>query len=146
MLSLRLSLDSRARITNDNLSNKISGKCGVEKILIADDAEFSRTRISRTLNDAGYYVIEAQNGSEALDAYQSEKPDLVIMDIGMPVMDGLTALRQILAFDPNAKIVVLSRIGQEKSVVEALEAGAETFFLKPFDSNFVLAAVDRVMA
>jgi two-component system chemotaxis response regulator CheY len=116
----------------------------VEKILIADDAEFSRSRISRTLNEAGYQVIEAQNGSEALDAYHNEHPDLVIMDIGMPVMDGLTALRQIV--DPSAKIVVLSRIGQEKSVVEALEAGAETFLLKPFDSNFVLAAVDQVMA
>jgi two-component system chemotaxis response regulator CheY len=118
----------------------------VEKILIADDAEFSRSRISRTLNEAGYQVIEAQNGSEALDAYHNEHPDLVIMDIGMPVMDGLTALRQIKAVDPSAKIVVLSRIGQEKSVVEALEAGAETFLLKPFDSNFVLAAVDQVMA
>lgn len=118
----------------------------MDKILIADDAEFSRTRISRTLNDAGYTVIEAQNGSEALSAYQTEKPDLVIMDIGMPIMDGLTALRQIKAADPGAKIVVLSRIGQEKSVVEALEAGAEAFLLKPFDSNYVLAAVDRVMA
>lgn len=118
----------------------------MEKILIADDAEFSRSRISRTLNEAGYQVIEAQNGSEAFEAYNSEKPDLVIMDIGMPVMDGLTALRQIKAVDPMAKIVVLSRIGQERSVVEALEAGAETFLLKPFDSNFVLAAVDQVMA
>jgi two-component system chemotaxis response regulator CheY len=120
--------------------------CGVEKILIADDAEFSRSRISRALNQAGYRVIEAQNGSEALSAYQNEKPDLVIMDIGMPVMDGLSALRQIMAIDPNAKIVMLSRIGQEKSVIEALEAGAETFLVKPFDSNYVLAAVDRVMA
>jgi two-component system chemotaxis response regulator CheY len=118
----------------------------VEKILIADDADFSRTRISRTLNEAGYQVIEAQNGSEALDAYQNEKPDLVIMDIGMPIMDGLTALRQIKAVDPSAKIVVLSRIGQEKSVVEALEAGAETFLLKPFDSNYILAAIVRMMA
>jgi two-component system chemotaxis response regulator CheY len=118
----------------------------VEKILIADDADFSRTRISRTLHDAGYQVIEAQNGSEALDAYQNEKPDLVIMDIGMPIMDGLTALRQIKAVDPSAKIVMLSRIGQEKSVIEALEAGAETFLLKPFDSNYVLAAIVRMMA
>ena len=118
----------------------------MEKILIADDAEFSRSRISRALNQAGYRVIEAQNGSEALSAYQNEKPDLVIMDIGMPVMDGLSALRQIMAIDPNAKIVMLSRIGQEKSVIEALEAGAETFLVKPFDSKNVLAAVDRVMA
>jgi two-component system chemotaxis response regulator CheY len=118
----------------------------VEKILIADDADFSRTRISRTLHDAGYQVIEAQNGSEALDAYQNEEPDLVIMDIGMPIMDGLTALRQIKAADPSAKMVMLSRIGQEKSVIEALEAGAETFLLKPFDSNYVLAAIVRMMA
>ena len=88
------------------------------KILVVDDAEFLRVRISRMLSSEGYEITEAENGAQAIDAYQNEKPDVVLMDITMPEMDGLTPLREIQKIDPNAKIVMLTALGQESVVLE----------------------------
>ena len=95
------------------------------KILVVDDAEFLRVRISKMLVGDGYEVIEAENGALALAAYKSNKPDVVLMDITMPEMDGLTALREILAVDSGAKVIMLTALGQESVVLEAIKSGAK---------------------
>jgi two-component system chemotaxis response regulator CheY len=115
------------------------------KILLVDDAEFSRGRMSKTLGNAGYSVIQAENGFEAVSRYCDEKPDVVLMDITMPEMDGLSALRQIKDFDPEARVVMLTRMGQETIVLEALEAGAKDCLVSPFEPDRVLDALTRVL-
>lgn len=113
------------------------------KILIVDDAEFLRVRISRMLVSEGYEIAEAENGLEAVNAFKSEQPDLVLMDITMPEMDGLTALREIQSHDPEAKIVMLTALGQESVVLEAIKAGAKDFIVKPFEQARVISAITK---
>src|SRR5262245_41080136 len=109
------------------------------KVLIVDDALFMRSMIRDILvKDGGYEVIgEAQNGSEAVEKYRALKPDLVTMDIVMPEMDGIEAVRQIVADDPDATIVMCSALGQEALVIESIAAGARDFIVKPFSSEKV---------
>lgn len=115
------------------------------KILVVDDAEFLRVRISKMLVGDGYEVIEAENGLLALNAYKAQKPDVVLMDITMPEMDGLTALREILSADPNAKVIMLTALGQESVVLEAIKSGAKDFIVKPFERDRVIGALQKLV-
>jgi len=115
------------------------------RILIVDDAEFLRVRISKMLIGNGHQVIEANNGVVAVNTYKTEHPDVVLMDITMPEMDGLQALKEIRAFDPNAKVVMLTALGQESVVLEAIKSGARDFVVKPFEPDRVLNAIRKAL-
>lgn len=114
-------------------------------VLIVDDAEFLRMRISKMLTSKGYEVLQADNGFNAVNTYKNSRPDLVLMDITMPEMDGLTALKEIRAADPNARVIMLTALGQDSIVLEALKAGAKDFVVKPFDSDRVLTAIHNAL-
>ncbi|MFC1925873.1 response regulator [Chloroflexota bacterium] len=115
------------------------------KILLVDDATFMRMRCAKLLKDKGYDVLEAKDGLEALQKYQDHKPDGVLMDITMPDMDGITALKRIMEEDPQARIAMVTAMGQQSMVIEALQEGARDFVVKPFDADRVLAAVERLV-
>ncbi len=116
------------------------------KILIVDDAGFMRKMVQTHLNKAGYTdFVEAADGQQAVDFYQAEKPDLVIMDITMPNMDGIEALRNIKANDPNAKVVMCSAMGQESMVMEAIKLGALDFIVKPFKQDRIIQTVSKIL-
>lgn len=115
------------------------------KILVVDDAEFMRMRCCRLLKEHNYEVIEAENGVQAIEKYKEHRPDAVLMDITMPVLDGLGALKEIRQFDAQARIAMVTAVGQQAVVIEALKAGAKDFVLKPFQSDRVLAAVERLV-
>ena len=115
------------------------------RILIVDDAEFLRVRISKMLIGNGHQVIEANNGLVAVNTYKTEHPDVVLMDITMPEMDGLQALKEIRAFDPKAKVVMLTALGQESVVLEAIKSGARDFVVKPFEPDRVLNAIRKTL-
>jgi two-component system chemotaxis response regulator CheY len=113
---------------------------------VCDDAIFMRTMISDILTGAGYEVVgEAESGVQAIERYRSLHPDLVTMDIVMPDMGGIDAVRQIVKEDANAKILMCSAMGQQALVVEAIQAGAKDFVVKPFQPSRVLEAVQRVL-
>src|SRR5579871_913696 len=111
------------------------------KFLVVDDAAFIRMRCVKLLNENGFDTIEASNGSEAVSTYKQERPDGVLLDITMPEMDGLAALRAILAFDQEARVAMVTAVGQQSVVMEALKAGACDFVVKPFQPTRVLQAV-----
>ena len=116
------------------------------KVLIVDDAAFMRMMINDILEKNGYDVIgEASNGLVAVDLYKKEKPDVVTMDITMPDMDGIEAVKQIRAFDPNAKIIMCSAMGQQSMVMDAIKSGAKDFIVKPFQADRVLEAIKKVI-
>lgn len=115
------------------------------KILVVDDAEFLRVRISKMLNSEGHEVIEADNGLNAVNTYKASKPDVVLMDITMPEMDGLSALKEIRAFDTDARVVMLTALGQESVVLEAIKSGAKDFVVKPFETDRVLGALNKLL-
>lgn len=116
------------------------------KILIVDDAAFMRMMVKDILVKNGYEVIgEAKNGMEAIELYEKERPDVVTMDITMPVMDGIQAVKQIKAFDPTAKIIMCSAMGQQGMVMDAIKAGARDFIVKPFQADRVLEAIKKVI-
>ena len=117
-----------------------------KKIMIVDDAAFMRMMIKNSLTTNGYNnLIEAGDGLQALESYQTEKPDLVIMDITMPNMDGIQALQAIKAFDKDAKVVMCSAMGQESMVVDAIRFGALDFIVKPFKPDRILQTVQKVL-
>lgn len=117
-----------------------------KKIMIVDDAAFMRMMIKNSLSTKGYEnTLEAADGAEALEMYKNEKPDLVIMDITMPNMDGLEALKAIRAHDAGAKIVMCSAMGQESMVVEAIRCGAQDFIVKPFKADRILQTVAKIL-
>ena len=117
-----------------------------QTVLVCDDAIFMRTMISDILSQAGYEVIgEAETGVQAVAKYKELKPDLVTMDIVMPDMGGIDAVREIVGFDPDARILMCSAMGQQALVVEAIQAGAKDFVVKPFQPSRVLEAVQRVL-
>lgn len=116
------------------------------KILIVDDAAFMRMMIKDTLKKNGYEnIVEAADGELAVQAYKTENPDLVIMDITMPNKNGLEALKEIREMDSNAKIVMCSAMGQESMVVEAIRNGAKDFIVKPFKADRVLKTVQGIL-
>lgn len=116
------------------------------KILIVDDAKFMRTTLAAILTENNYEIVgEAHNGEEAINLYKQTNPDLVTMDITMPVMNGIDAIKAIMKIDPQANIVVCSAMGQQKIVVEAIELGARDFIVKPFDNQRVLDTISNVL-
>ena len=115
-------------------------------VLVCDDAIFMRTMISDILTQAGFEIVgEAESGLQAVQRYRELKPDLVTMDIVMPDMGGIEAVREICKQDPDAKILMCSAMGQQALVVEAIQAGAKDFVVKPFQPSRVLEAVQRVL-
>ena len=117
------------------------------RIMIVDDAAFMRKRIRNILVKEGYEVVaESSNGREAVENYQEFKPELVTMDITMPEMDGIAALKEIRALDPDAKVVMCTAMGQKNMVVEAIQAGAKDFIVKPFQPDRVVEALQKLLA
>ena len=115
-------------------------------VLICDDAIFMRTMVGDILQRAGFEVVgEADTGAQAVEQYKRLKPDLVTMDITMPEVDGITALRTIRDSDPGARVLMVSAMGQQKMIVEALEAGAMDFLVKPFQPTKVLETVKKCL-
>lgn len=116
------------------------------RVLIVDDAAFMRMMIKDILEKNGFEVVgEASNGQIAVDLYKKEKPDIVTMDITMPDMDGIEAVKQIRTFSPEAKIIMCSAMGQQSMVMDAIRAGAKDFIVKPFQADRVLEAVKKVL-
>lgn len=117
-----------------------------KNVLIVDDAAFMRMMIKDILTKNGYEVAgEADNGLKAVDKYKELTPDLVLMDITMPEMNGIDAVKNIKAIDPGAKIVMCSAMGQQAMVIESIQAGARDFIVKPFQADRVLEAVRKVL-
>ena len=117
-----------------------------KNILICDDAAFMRMMIKDILTKNGYNVIgEAENGAIAVEKYKELKPDLALMDITMPEMDGINALKNIKAFDAGASVIMCSAMGQQAMVIEAIQSGAKDFIVKPFQPERVLEAVKKVV-
>ena len=116
------------------------------RILIADDAAFMRMRSANLLKELGHEVIEASDGAEAVAAYKEQRPDAVLLDITMPVLDGLAALRMIMHEDPNARVAMVTAMGQQQVIMEAIKAGAKDFVVKPFDSERIQAALWKLVA
>jgi len=114
------------------------------KVLVVDDAMFMRSKASKLLIQEGYQVVEASNGAEAVETYKAEKPDLVLMDITMPVMDGIEAVKNIKAYDSEAKVIMVTALGQRSMVLEAIRAGAKDFVVKPFQAEKLIEAVKRL--
>lgn len=114
-------------------------------ILVVDDAAFMRMMIRDILARDGYVIHEAVNGRDAVEKYEEIKPDLVTMDITMPEMDGITALREIRSKDSGARVLMVSAMGQQKMIVEALEHGALDFLVKPFQPTKVLETVKKCL-
>lgn len=116
------------------------------KILIADDAMFMRLTLGNILKEAGYEVCEAKNGLEMLQNYEIEAPDLVMLDITMPEMDGLSALKALREKHPKAKVIMCSAMGQRAMVLDAIRSGASDFIVKPFEKSKVYDAIIKVLA
>ena len=117
-----------------------------KNILICDDAPFMRMMIKDILTKNGYNVVgEAENGLKAVEKYSETKPDLVLMDITMPEMDGIQALKKIKELDSGATVIMCSAMGQQAMVIESIQAGAKDFIVKPFQADRVIEAVKKVV-
>lgn len=117
-----------------------------KKILITDDALFMRVTLKNILVSNGYEVAgEATNGQEAVEKYASVKPDLVLMDITMPIMDGISACKAIKTNDPAANVIMCTAMGQKNMVIEAIQAGAKDFIVKPFQPDRVLDSIKKLI-
>ncbi|HVA25377.1 MAG TPA: response regulator [Chloroflexota bacterium] len=115
-----------------------------QTILVVDDAGLVRLRCRRFLAEHGYEVLEAENGLEAVAKYKQARPDAVLLDVTMPEMDGLTALKEIRKFDPEANVVMVTGMHQQAVIMDALKCGAKDFVLKPFQPDRVLSAVEKL--
>ncbi len=115
------------------------------RVLVVDDAAFVRMRYAKSLVDSGYEVEEAENGAEALEKYKEHRPDAVLLDINMPVMDGIVTLHEIMNIDPNARVAMVTCIGSQSIVITALREGARDFVQKPFDENRVIDTVQKLI-
>jgi two-component system chemotaxis response regulator CheY len=119
----------------------------LSKVLIVDDAPVVRLLLKSVLERHGFQVVgEASNGNEALDSYKELSPDLVTMDITMPEADGIQGVKNILSFDPNAKIIMITAIDQRKYLLEAIKAGATDYIVKPFEDDRVISALQKAIA
>lgn len=117
------------------------------RVLVVDDAAFMRKVVSDALASGGHEVVgEAGNGTEAVQRYQELSPELVTLDITMPVKDGLEALGEIISLDPGAKVLMCSALGQESKVIESIQKGAKDFVVKPFQPAQLLEAVGKALA
>ncbi|MDO5381433.1 MAG: response regulator [Eubacteriales bacterium] len=116
------------------------------KILIVDDSKTSRKFLRNMLEEAGHEIIsEAVDGNEGVEKFKIYQPDIVTMDITMPKLDGIGAVKEIIDFDPNAKIIMVTAAGQKSNMVEALKQGAADFIQKPFDSEVILNTIEKVL-
>jgi two-component system chemotaxis response regulator CheY len=116
------------------------------KVLIVDDAAFMRMMIKDILTKNNFEIVgEAGDGVQAIDLYKEHMPDLVTMDITMPEMDGITSLKEIRKYDPNAKVIMCSAMGQQAMVIDAIQAGAKDFIVKPFQAERVLEAINKTL-
>jgi len=116
------------------------------KILLVDDAAFMRMMIKDILSKNGYEIIgEAENGLKAIEKFQELRPDLTTMDITMPELDGISAVKEIKKMDPSAKVIMCSAMGQQAMVIEAIQSGARDFIVKPFQPDRVLEAVRKAV-
>ena len=116
------------------------------RVLVVDDAAFMRKVLSDALAKGGHEVVgEAANGNEAVSRYQELHPDVMTLDITMPEKDGLEALKEIIAADPAARVVMCSALGQESKVLESIKSGAKDFVVKPFQADRVLEAVGKAL-
>ncbi|WP_339175560.1 response regulator [Solibacillus sp. FSL R5-0691] len=117
-----------------------------KRILIVDDAAFMRMMIKDILTKNGYEVVgEAADGIQAVEKYNELRPDLVTMDITMPEMDGIAALKEIKGTDPNAVVIMCSAMGQQAMVIDAIQAGAKDFIVKPFQADRVIEAIQKAL-
>jgi len=116
------------------------------RVLVVDDAVFMRRMVSDALSKGGHEVVgEAANGTEAVQQYQELRPEVTTLDITMPEKDGVSTLREIMFFDPAARVVMCSALGQESKVLEAIRAGAKDFVVKPFEAERLQAAVEKAL-
>ena len=116
------------------------------RVLVVDDAAFMRKMVSDALTKGGHQVVgEAGNGVEAVAQYQALKPEVTTLDITMPEKDGLAALKEIIALDPGARVIMCSALGQESKVLESIKAGAKDFVVKPFQPDRVIEAVGKAL-
>lgn len=114
------------------------------KMLVCDDSILARKSMTAMLNSFGFEnVIEVSNGEDAVNRYKAEKPDIVFLDIVMPVKDGITATREIIEFDPDASIVVISSVGTQTHLREVIKAGAKDFIQKPVDQDLLKQVIDH---
>ena len=118
----------------------------MKKVMIVDDTPFMRAVLRSIIESAGYVVVEAGNGEEAVSIYMKENPDVVTMDIVMPEVDGIEAARIILEFDPSAKIIMVSAVDSRDSLKEAIKIGVSDFIIKPFEADEVVEAIRRISA
>ena len=117
------------------------------RVLIVDDAAFMRMMIKDILTKNGYDVVgEASDGQQAVEKYKELHPDLVTMDITMPEMDGITALKEIKKINPGSKVIMCSAMGQQAMVIDAIQAGAKDFIVKPFQADRVLEAISKTLS
>ncbi|PSL43948.1 two-component system chemotaxis response regulator CheY [Salsuginibacillus halophilus] len=115
-------------------------------VLIVDDAAFMRMMIKDILQKNDFEIAgEAANGEEAVEIFKDQQPDLVTMDITMPEKDGLEALKEIKALDSNATVIMCSAMGQQSMVIDAIQAGAKDFIVKPFQADRVMEAINKAM-
>ncbi len=135
-------------ITSANTANVLqeARTTMAKRVLITDDALFMRVTLKNILEKGGYEVAgEASNGRESVEMYQQVKPDLVTMDITMPELDGISAVREIKKTDPNANIIMCTAMGQKQMVLEAVAAGAKDFIVKPFQPDKVIEALQKII-
>jgi two-component system chemotaxis response regulator CheY len=118
----------------------------VAKVMVVDDAAFMRMRACKVLEDNGHEVVQAENGADAVRQYAAHRPDAVLLDITMPEMDGLAALKEIRRIDPDARVAMVTAMGQQAIVMEALRAGAMDFVLKPFQPDRMLGTLHKLLA
>lgn len=117
-----------------------------KKILICDDTKFMRTMLKNSLEKEGYQVVdEAENGEILIKKYKQLKPDLILIDITMPIMDGISALSSIMEIDSNANVIMCSAMGQEEIVIKAIKVGAKDFIVKPFKTERLIESVKKVL-
>ena len=117
----------------------------MSKILIVDDALFMRARIKKILEDTGYELLEAADGKEGCAMFEKEHPDLVLLDISMPVMNGIDALNYMIQSNPSIPIIMCSAIGQESQILEAIQLGAKQFITKPFNDKLLIKAIQSYL-
>jgi two-component system chemotaxis response regulator CheY len=117
----------------------------MSKIMIVDDAQFMRLRIAKLLSQYEHEIIEAADGEAAVKTYRQIRPDLVLLDITMPRKDGLTTLTEIRDLDPKAKVVMLTALGQQSVVLQAMQAGAKDFLVKPLDPDRMMKVLHKVL-